>query len=280
MRIFNKIAIIGVGLIGGSIGLAVKKKKLAKEVVGVCRREISAKAAIKNGAVDRATLDYKQGLKGADLVIIASPVGKIVQVAKNVIKQTKGDILITDVGSTKQIIVRQIEKIAPKRVKFVGSHPMAGSEKSSVRFADKDLFENSICIVTETRKTDKLASSTVRNFWKALGAEVRVLSPREHDARIALVSHLPHVAAFALSGICDRQSLEFAANGFKDTTRIASSDPSLWRDIFLTNRKSLLKAIHRYKTELNRIEKCIRDGDSKGLTKILKNAKSIRDSLR
>jgi prephenate dehydrogenase len=276
---FNKVTIIGVGLIGGSLGLGIKKNKLAKVVAGICRRKTSAKAAVKNGVCDIVTLDYKEGLAGAELVIIASPVGKIVDIAKKVVAHTKGEVILTDVGSTKSGIVRQIEKMAPESVKFVGSHPMAGSEKNGVGFAVKNLFENSICIVTKTKKTDKKAFLAVKRFWENLGATVSVLSPEEHDARVSLVSHLPHAAAYALSGMADAKSLKFASTGFKDTTRIASSDPYLWHDIFMTNRKALLSALAGYRAALRDIEKCIRNGSSKRLIGVLKKAKGVRDKL-
>jgi len=279
MKKFNRIAIVGVGLIGGSLGLAIKKNKIAKKVVGICRRKVSLKAAVKSGACDIVTLNYKKGLKGADFVIIATPVGRIVNIAKKVIKHVKSNVILTDVGSTKEIIVNRIEKIVPSHVKFVGSHPMAGSEKSGVKFAQHDLFKDSVCIVTKSKKTNKKALNTVKKFWKTIGTTSKVLSPANHDRYISFVSHLPHVAAIALTVAAESGSLEYASTGFRDTTRIASSDPLLWQDIFMTNRKSIIKSISKYKKILREIEISIKGKNKKFLRSILKKSKDIRDRL-
>ena len=279
MKLFNKVTIIGVGLIGGSIGLAIKKKKLANTVVGVCRRKISAKAALKHKAVDIATLNYKEGLKDADLVIIATPVGRIVDIAKKVAKYAKKEIILIDIGSTKEIIVKQIEKIIPRNIKFVGTHTMAGSEKSGVGAAHKELFEDSICILTKTRKTDIKAFNRVKTFWDKLGSRCKQLTPSEHDRCISFVSHLPHVVAIALTVAADPKSIQYASTGFKDTTRIASSNPSLWQDIFMTNKNALLASLDNYISTLEGLRSSIKRSDVKFLTKKLKKAKAIRDKL-
>ena len=277
---FKKITIIGVGLIGGSIGLAAKKRKLAKEIVGVCRRESSRKKALKYKACDKATLSLKDGVRGADLVIIATPVGKIIGIAKEVMHSAGNKMILTDVGSTKEMIVKEIGGVAPERVRFVGSHPMAGSEKNSVEFADSRLFDNSICIVTKNGKTDKRAFSTVKKFWTKLGATCKELSPQKHDRYISSVSHLPHIAAVALAVTAKAGSLKFAAGGFKDTTRIASSVPGLWRDIFVSNKKALLSSLREYKKALLGIERSIKNSDQGLLSKYLEKAKKIRDRIK
>lgn len=280
MKQFNKIAIIGVGLIGGSIGLAVKRKRIAKEVVGICRRRVSARAALKVGSVDAATLNYREGLEGADFVIIATPVGKIIDIARKVIKYANNDIVLTDVGSTKKVIVKEIEKIVPPYVKFVGSHPMAGSEKRGVEAAYGGLFKKSICIVTKTKKTNEKALDAVRRFWEKVGACCKILSPAKHDYYISFVSHLPHVAASALTVAAEPNSLRYASTGFKDTTRIAASDPFLWKDIFMTNKDALMDSLYEYRKALERIETSIKRGNLKSLTDILKRSKEIRDRLK
>ena len=279
MARFNKIAIIGVGLIGGSIGLAVKKKKLAKQVVGICRRKISARSALRKKAVDKVTLDYKEGLKGADLVIIATPVGRVIDIAEKVIKNSEGNLILTDVGSTKEMIVKEIEKIVPSRIRFIGSHPMAGSEKNGVSSADEDLFKNSVCVVTKTGKTDNEALNKVKRFWSDIGATCRVLSPAKHDYYISFISHVPHIVAMALASSVHPDSLRYASTGFKDTTRVASSDPILWHDIFVSNAKSIKVALSRYKKILNEIEKNISGNKREALINILTRSKIIRDKL-
>lgn len=276
---FKKVVIVGVGLIGGSIGFAVKKKKLAEKVIGICRREISKEAAIKSGSVDYATLDFKEGLKDAELVIIASPVGKIVDIAKIVAAHADGSVILTDVGSTKEYITQGIERIIPDNIKYAGSHPMAGSEKSGVAFAGERLFEKSLCIITKTVKTDKKALDVLRRFWTQIGCRVELMTPKMHDAVIAHVSHLPHIAAFALAGSVSSREYKFAATSFRDTTRIASSDPVLWNDIFMTNKKAVMEAVSEYKKKLSIIDSAIRSGNSKRLIAILQKIKDERDKL-
>jgi len=276
---FNKITVIGVGLIGGSIGLAVKRCALAKEIVGVVRRECSGKKALKYKAVDRTTLALEDGIRGADLIIIATPVGKIVDVAKDIIKHAKNEAILIDVGSTKGKVVKEIEKIAPPNIKFVGTHPMAGSEKSGVEFATDKLFDNSICIITKTKKTNPEAFSAVTKFWARMGATCEVLAPDKHDSYISFISHLPHVAAVALTIAADSGSLKYASTGFKDTTRVASSSPNLWKDIFESNKQALLGSLCEYRKALEGIERSIKKDGGASLIKHLEKAKKIRDQL-
>ncbi len=281
MKRFNKIVIIGVGLIGGSIGLAVKQRKLAKTVLGICRRKVSAKAALKARAVDVATSSYEKGLKGADLIIVATPVGKIVDAVKRITKFSKKKVIVTDVGSTKEKIVKEASRILPRHIKFIGAHPMAGSEKSGIQNADKNLFVNSICILTKTSKTDKRALGIVKKFWQGLGASCRILSPAEHDYYISLISHLPHIVAASLAAAVSTEpkSLNYASTGFKDTTRIAASEPNLWQDIFMTNRIRILSSLAGFKKMLAQIEHSIRVGDGKYLKNVLMKSKKVRDKL-
>ncbi|MCQ9207697.1 MAG: prephenate dehydrogenase [Omnitrophica bacterium] len=276
---FKKITIIGVGLIGGSIGLAVQKKRLAKEVVGVCRRESSRQKAVECKSVNEATLDLEIGIKDADLIIIAAPVGEIVDIARAVITHAKNGSILIDVGSTKETIVKDIEKIIPSNIKFVGTHPMAGSEKSGVEFANDKLFHNSVCVITDTKKTNPEALAVVTKFWNSLGATCEKMPPDKHDHYISFVSHLPHVAAVALTISANPDSLKYAATGFRDTTRIASANPNLWKDIFESNKQALLESIDEYKKALEGIERSIKNSDSTFLVQLLKKAKEIRDRL-
>lgn len=281
MKLFNKIAIIGVGLIGGSIGLAVKKRKLAGEVVGVFRRPSTLRKALNGKAVDRGTMSIREGVHDADLIILAAPVFKIATIAKEVVKFAKDGAVITDVGSTKAWIVDKIEEMLPKEssISFVGSHPMAGSEKKSVEFSRCDLLRNTPCIVTKTIRTDAGSLNRVVNFWKALGAKVSVMSPLGHDRSVSLISHLPHIVAYGLAGAVPLKELKFAAEGFKDTTRVASSDPELWSDIFLTNKKEIAKACRIFEKYYHNVLRAIAAGDYKKTVKLLKSAKSKRDKF-
>lgn len=281
MKRFNKITIIGVGLIGGSIGLAIKKRRLAKEVIGVFRRRSTLRRAIKSGAVDRGVMDVSSGVKGSDLVVIATPVSLIPGIAFEVIRNAEDGCIITDAGSTKCWIVDAVEKMVSRRpgVHFVGSHPMAGSEKAGVEAAYPGLLKGAACIVTKTKRTDGRALKAVSGFWKALGARVSVMSPAEHDRSVSFISHLPHVVAFGLAGSVDTADLKYAAEGFRDTTRVASSDPGLWADIFLTNRIEIVASSRAFEKNLKNILAAIRRGDRSGTEKLLARAKAKRDRL-
>ena len=269
------------GLIGGSIGLAIKKKGLAGEVIGVFRRYPTLKKALKHKAVDAGTMSIEEGVSGADLIILATPVHKIVTIAKEAVKYAKDGAIITDVGSTKAWIVKKIEKMMPgkRSLSFVGSHPMAGSEKNTVEFARHSLLQDTPCIVTRTGKTDIRSMKIVVNFWKALGAKVKVMSPLDHDRSVSLISHLPHLVAFGLAGAVPLKYLGLAAEGFKDTTRVASSDPGLWSDIFLTNRRQIKRACKAFEKYYGEILKAVAKGDYKTTMKLLQHAKSKRDKL-
>jgi len=279
MKKFNKIAIVGVGLIGGSIGLAVKKRRLAGSVAGVFRRKSTLKKALKRGAVTVATMDIVKGIKDADLVIIASPVRSIPGLAKEVLKHAKRGAIITDVGSTKAWITKEIAGALKRRkdVSFVGSHPMAGSEHAGVEFARHDLLEGSPCIVTKDRLTDKRALRKVAAFWASLGAKVSVMTPDEHDRSVSLVSHLPHLVAFNLALAVPGKDLKYSAEGFKDTTRIASSDPELWADILLSNRVHILKSAALFDATYRKFVRSLSKNDYAGVVRLIKAAKSKRD---
>jgi len=279
--IFKKIAIIGVGLIGGSIGEAVKKRRLAGTVVGIGHRASSIDEAIARGAIDKGTLDAVKGVAGADLVIIATPVCLIPGFGKKVSRSLKKGCIVTDVGSTKSSIVGQLEKSMPAGVDFVGSHPLAGSEKRGVVSAREDLFKGSVVIMTKTKKTDKAALNKLGSFWKSLGAgRIVIKSPEEHDRIVAQISHLPHIAAAALVNSASDESLEFASTGFRDATRIAASDPGIWRDICVTNRKEIVRALDNYARNLAKIKKLVKDGSGAKLRRELERSRARRESLR
>lgn len=281
MKLFNKVAIVGVGLIGGSIGLAIKKKKVADTVIGVFRRRSTLQKALKSHAVDFGTLNLKEGVKDADLIIIATPVSLITKMASEIIKYAKSGALITDVGSTKKEIVDRIEKITAgsKGMHFIGSHPMAGAEHTGVLHAKEDLLKNAVCIITRSTHTDKISLGIIGCFWKMLGAEVSILTPAEHDRIVSIISHLPHAAAFALAGVVSQDETYYAAEGFKDTTRIASSDPELWADIFFSNKKEILRAGKLFIDHYQKIHAAIANGRRKELVKLLAAAKEKRDTV-
>ena len=275
MRLFNKVAIIGVGLIGGSIALALKNKKLVNEVIGVSRLKKSLLLAKKRRAIDKGSqsLDI---VKDADLVIFATPVKTIINLAPMISKIVSKDCIVTDVGSTKKVIVSKLEKIFPN---FLGSHPLAGSEKRSIINAELNMFNGTQCILTPTKRTTSKALNKIKALWANLGANVIMLSPETHDKILSFTSHLPHVFAFSLIGIVPKEYLKFASTGLRDTTRIATSDPKLWADILLSNRQNLVKNIGLLQNKLSKMKLALQKKDHNFLNLILKQAKEKRDSL-
>lgn len=274
---FNRITIIGLGLIGGSLALAIKEKNLAKEIVGVSRRKSTIDFAVKKKIVDFATVNLKDGVKDSDLVIIAAPVFKIVDIAKALAPFLKDSAILTDAGSTKKYIIKNIENSGRGSLNFVGSHPIAGSEKSGIKYADKDLFKSAYCVLTKTKNTNPKSLSKVKKFWGKLGMKVAVMSLESHDRLLSKISHLPHAVAVSLVNSIGRKGINIASGGFQDTTRIASGEPELWKDIFLTNRENLVKDIKIFRKELLKIEAALKSNNSRDLMRLLSRAKSIRD---
>lgn len=275
MKLFNRVAIVGVGLIGGSVALAIKKKRLANEVIGISRHKKTLLKALKSRAIDKGSKDLSI-IKDADLVILATPVSTILNLAPAICKIVRPDCIVSDVGSTKQRIVSKLDKIFPH---YVGSHPLAGSEKRGITNAHPDIFEGSLCILTPTKNTNPKAQGKIKRLWRQLGAKVFFLTPITHDKILSFVSHLPHIIAFSLIGIIPKKYLGFASTGLKDATRIAASDSQLWLDIFLSNQKNMLKTIGLFQENLSRIKSAIHKKDKKLLSKILKEAKNKRDIL-
>lgn len=275
----HTICIVGVGLLGGSIGLAIRAAGSGARRIGVGRRQSSLDKALEYDAVDEVTLDMAVGVREAELVIVCTPIGTIAAMFEQMAGHLPKGCLVTDVGSTKAGIVQLAHRILPKHVRFVGSHPIAGSEKTSVEFARADLFQNAACLLTPTRRTDEGARQDVEAFWQALGAHTHVLTPRRHDHVMAQVSHLPHAMAAALVRLAGHgNAIQFAGQGFGDTTRIASGSPELWRDIFKSNREATLQSLERLTRELERFRQLVTRGDGDGLAAWLEQAKTQRDA--
>lgn len=275
MRLFDRVAIVGTGLIGGSLALAIKKKGLAREIFGVSRHKNTLLLARKSGAIDKGS-GHLSIIKGSDLVILATPVNTILNLAKEIAGFIPRGCIVTDVGSTKQEIVVQLSKIFPN---YVGSHPLAGSEKRGIKNACPGMFEGSLCILTPTRNTNPKALRKIKIMWHKLGARVIFLPADTHDRILSFVSHLPHALAFSLIDIIPPGYLKFGANSLKDTTRISLSDSRLWADIFLSNPKNISRAIELFQKNLSRIKSAINKKNRKLLVKILEGAKKKRGSL-
>jgi len=274
---FRKVAIVGVGLIGGSFALALRENKLAREIVGIGRRRESLAEALACGAVDRATLDLENGVAGADFVLLATPISAFPKIFERIGEVLNPEAIVSDVGSTKRQVHAWARKYLPEKVYFVGAHPMAGSEKRGVANARADLFKGCVCVITSGDK----AAECVANLWRRIGAEVIYMTPDEHDRLVAFVSHLPHICAAVLveAGLASPEARELAAGGFRDTTRVASSSPEVWRDICITNSDMILRAIEVFKNRLEQVAKIIKDGESDKLEEFFKQAKEVRDNL-
>jgi prephenate dehydrogenase len=275
MKLFNKVAIIGVGLIGGSLALAIKEKRLAKEVVGVSRHKKTLSLARRIGAIDKGSQRLSI-VKGSDLLIFATPVNVMLALAPLIAKIIKPDCLVTDVGSTKEEVSSKLGKIFPG---YVGSHPLAGSEKRSIINASPQILKNSLCVLTPQKNTNLKALKKIEKLWKKLGLRVIFLSAGLHDKILALLSHLPHAVAFSLIRTMPGGCLNLATNSLREMTRIAASDSLLWADIFLSNQKNILASLKLLEKNLADLKSAIKRKDRKLLTKILKQAKEKRDIL-
>ena len=264
---------------GGSIGLAAKSALNGVEIVGYGHRKVTLERAVEIGAIDRFEMKVTEAVEGADLVVLCTPVGVFEGLIGEMVKGLKPGAAVTDVGSTKRSVVAVAERELPGGVHFVGSHPMAGSEKRGVEFARADLFQNALCILTPTGKTDKAAAEGVEGFWKSLGMRTTRLSPAEHDRLLAEVSHLPHALAAALVSLQSEKALGLAGKGFLDATRIAGGDGALWRDILMDNRDNLLASIGELKKHLGELEKLLSGPGREELAKWLDRAAARRAKL-
>ena len=280
---FRKVTIIGVGLLGGSIGLAVKRRRLAREVTGFVRRTASLKDCEQAGAVDCATTDLLAAVSNADLVILCIPISQMRSRVVEMLPALKRGAIVTDVGSVKAGVVREV--CGPVRragAHFIGSHPMAGGEEAGVHAAKADLFLEAICVVTPTKNSNPTALRKVEQFWKLLGGRILRLTPQLHDKLVSRSSHLPHiVAATLVNSVLDPARsptlAQLCANGFRDTTRIASGSPEMWRDIALANRKNLSQAVGAFISELQGFQRALNQADAKAILRFLETAKERRD---
>ncbi len=279
MRRFKTVAIVGVGLIGGSIGLALRERGLAEQVIGIGRRQPSLRTARRVGAVTNTTIDPAKGVAEAELVVVCTPVGRIVEDVRRVAQCCPEGTLVTDAGSTKLSIVEALDEGLPRGCRFLGSHPLAGSEKAGAGHARADLFEGRIAILTPTKNTRAEDFDALESFWSSLGSVVIQMSPADHDRALAVTSHLPHLAAAALARMQPESHFRLAGSGLLDTTRIAAGDPALWRQIVAMNRDNVLAALEQYERQIASFRTAIEQGDEAALENLLSQAKKNRDAL-
>ena len=280
---FRKITIVGVGLLGGSLGLAIKKRRLARQVAGFVRRAASVSECKRRRAVDVCTRDLVEAVADADLIILCTPLLQMRGLVKQMLPTLKRGAIVTDVGSVKGTVVKELETmVARAGGHFIGSHPMAGAEKTGVNAARADLFVNSACVVTPTRKSNRAALRKVERFWKAIGGRVMRLTPEAHDVFVSRSSHLPHLTAATLANLVlhpaqPKQQAALCATGFRDTTRVASGSPEMWRDIALTNRRNLARAVDALISDLRKVNGLLKRADATAIAKFFQQAKQRRD---
>lgn len=265
---FEQMVVAGVGLIGGSLALAAKKRVLVRRVVGFGRNEAPLRLALEKKLIDAYFLKAEEYPAGTDLLVVGTPVGAIVPVTRSFLPHLENGCLVTDVGSVKRRVVSGMERLLGRRAVFVGGHPIAGSEQWGPEAATAELFVGRRCILTPTPKSDSVAVQRLAALWRGVGAQVESMDAGLHDKILGVVSHLPHVVAYALVNALDRTKIEsadlaeYCGGGFKDTTRIAASRPELWRDICLMNREAVLRGLKEYMRGLQRMTDSIRAGDA------------------
>jgi len=277
MKSLGTVAILGVGLIGGSIGLALRQRGLSERVIGIGRNAARLRKAKQLGAITETTTQIERGVSDADIVIVGTPVELVVEHVKQISQFVGPQTLITDVGSTKQTIVEGVRKL--EQGLFVGSHPMAGSDQGGVAHADADLFANRTVVVTPDKSTDENACRRVARMWKALGARVVKMDCKAHDRAVSVISHLPHTISSVLSSQATSEQLELAAGGWADTTRIAGADPELWLEILRDNNKQVIRAVDRFLADLHKFRDALEDDNARVLLRYLKQGKQNRESL-
>jgi len=283
----NKVLIFGVGLIGGSLALALKQAGVVNHITGVGRSEKSLNTALLLGVIDEAQSDIAKAMHGTDIVIIATPVAQTPEILAAIAPYLSANTVVTDAGSTKSDIASYVANAASEYspellAQFIGGHPIAGAEKSGVSAAKADLFIGKNVVLTPNEYTSSHALSQVRALWEATGANVSEMTAEAHDQIFAAVSHLPHLLAFALvDDLSNRQNskqlFDFAASGFRDFTRIAGSSPEMWRDITMANKKALLNELQAYQSELNLLQNLLKNNDSKGLQSLFERASQARN---
>ena len=286
--LFKQMTIVGVGLIGGSLGMICKQQGLVGTVVGTGRRAENLQKAVALKAIDRYSTDLAEAAAGSDLLVLATPVDTFEAALKTCAPRLAAGAVITDVGSVKGPLVARMEALAPTGMRVVGAHPIAGREKTGVDAASLDLYRGALCLLTPTAKTDAAALALIRRLWEATGARVQEMEPDLHDRVLGAISHLPHMAAFALvNAVASIQETQtpgldlqlYSGGGYKDTTRIAASSPEMWRDICLWNRDNLVSQLDIYQTRLERLKALIKAGDGEGLAREFALAKNMREKL-
>ena len=279
---FNRITILGVGLLGASFALALKKNGLCGTVTGFGRNRENLQRAKERNIIDSFETDPVAACRDSDLIMLSAPVGAFAGLAKAIVPALKKGAVLTDVGSVKGVLVREIERLMPKDVHYIGGHPIAGSDRSGIDSANSELFRNARCVITPTENSDPSSLDKIQNLWKALGSEIIILDPEEHDRIYASVSHLPHLIAYAMVNAVaemDRSYLDFSGKGFMDSTRIACSSEELWNDICLLNSDNIIETLAVFQKTLDMLGQYLKTGDSDSLKAEFRKARILRENI-
>jgi cyclohexadieny/prephenate dehydrogenase len=283
---FPRLALIGIGLIGSSIARAARAKGLADEIVVQSRRAETVATAKRLKLGDRYTTSAAEAAAGADLVIVSIPVGACEAIAREIAPALKPGAIVSDAGSVKESVIRQMQPHLPNGVHFVPAHPVAGTEFSGPEAGFAELFENRWCILTPPQGTEPAAVERMKKFWEALGSNVDIMEPHHHDLVLAITSHVPHLIAYNIVGtaahleeVTQSEVMKFAAGGFRDFTRIAASDPTMWRDVFLNNKQAVLEMLGRFTEDLTALQRAIRFSDGDALFELFTRTRAIRRGI-
>jgi cyclohexadieny/prephenate dehydrogenase len=284
--LFERLAIVGFGLIGSSIARAVKRLNLARAIVAIDREEPVLERVRALGLADEGMTDIVAGVRGADLVILCVPVGAYAAVTRAMAAALSAGAIVSDVGSVKGAVIAEVQPHLPKGVHFIPAHPVAGTEHSGPDAGFATLFHNRWCILTPPDGADEGAVEKVRAFWAAMGANVEVMSAQHHDLVLAITSHVPHLIAYNIVGtaadleeVTQGEVIKFSAGGFRDFTRIAASDPTMWRDVFLNNKEAVLEMLGRFNEDLASLQRAIRWGDGEALFNLFTRTRAIRRGI-
>ena len=283
---FDKVALIGLGLIGSSLARLLKARNLAGHIAGCARSEATRAKALELGFVDSATVTAAEAAADADLVVLCTPMGTYVELAQSIFPALRPGAIVSDVGSVKQAVIRDLGPLMPGGTHLVPGHPVAGTEHSGPEAGFADLFDGRWCILTPAGGTDETAVEAVAALWRVAGSRVEVMDAAHHDIVLAITSHLPHLIAYNIVGtasdmeaVTEAEVIKYSAGGFRDFTRIAASDPVMWRDIFLANREAVLEMLGRFNEDLSRLQRAIRWSDGELLYELFTRTRRIRREI-
>ena len=284
--LFKKVALIGVGLIGSSIAHGIKGLNLAERVSVTAQSQRTLDTVIKLGLADEATLDQQKAVSDCDIVIICAPLGSYSRIIENIGSKLNPGAIISDVGSVKQSVINDISPHISEDIHLIPAHPVAGTEHSGPNAGFSELFKDRWCIITPPPNTEQLAIDKVSQFWSALGANIELMSPSRHDMIMAMTSHLPHLIAYTIVGTASdleksltNEVIKFSAGGFRDFTRIAASDPTMWRDVFLNNREAVLEMLQRFSEDITALQRSIRWGEGDKLFDLFSRTREVRRAV-